>query len=73
MRNLCDLPTDQEEKANEALGALHGLYDLLLLIPRGEMVRVESVSYNLKLAIRACEHAIPNGHPSRWRGCNDAD
>lgn len=69
----CELPTDQEDKANEALGALHGLYDLMTDVEYGATVKVESIVYLLKLCIRACEHAIPNGWPKHGRAVNDVD
>lgn len=71
MSRRFDLPTDQEDKANEALGALYGLHDLLADVAADAPVRAESITYLIRLCIRSCEHAIPNGHPSSWRASND--
>lgn len=73
MTVLMELPTDQEDKANEALGALHGLYDLMSSMPCGETVKAESITYLVKLCIYSVQQAVPDGCTRHPRAVNDVD
>jgi hypothetical protein len=73
MTDRIELSNDQEDMANDALGALIGLYDLMTDLEYGATVKAESVTHLLKLCIVQAQRAIPDGAPKHPRAVNDLD